>query len=87
MQALIRTEVGLSPKERASDHFTCSQREATVMSLKYRGINYEQTQPAVEVSEEVIGLYRGAVATRHNPRQVPAGARPQGLTYRGAKVR
>lgn len=57
------------------------------MSLKYRGIDYEPTQQPVEVSEEVIGLYRGAVATRHNPRKVPSQPHPQGLTYRGAKVR
>lgn len=57
------------------------------MSLKYRGVDYEPTQQPVEVSEEVIGLYRGAVATRHNPRKVPSQPHPQGLTYRGAKVR
>lgn len=57
------------------------------MSLKYRGVNYEPNQQPVEVTEEVIGLYRGAVATRHNPRQAVTQSHPQGLTYRGAKVR
>lgn len=57
------------------------------MSLKYRGVNYEATSQSVEVSEEVIGLYRGAVATRHNPKKVPHQDHSEGLVYRGAKVR
>ncbi|NJL46612.1 MAG: DUF4278 domain-containing protein [Leptolyngbyaceae cyanobacterium SM2_5_2] len=56
------------------------------MSLKYRGVSYDATQPQVAVSEEVIGRYRGAVATRHLAEQVNA-AHVQGLKYRGAAVR
>jgi hypothetical protein len=36
-----------------------------MMSLKYRGTDYELATPQVAVSEDVIGRYRGAVATRH----------------------
>ncbi|MGF1570547.1 MAG: DUF4278 domain-containing protein [Nodosilinea sp.] len=56
------------------------------MSLKYRGIDYEAINPQVALSEEVIGHYRGAVATRHVAKQAKA-AHPQGLKYRGAVVR
>lgn len=56
------------------------------MSLKYRGVSYDATEAQVSVWEEVIGRYRGVVATRHLPKQAPA-ARVQGLKYRGATVR
>ncbi|MBE9108884.1 DUF4278 domain-containing protein [Nodosilinea sp. LEGE 07298] len=56
------------------------------MSLTYRGVDYEQVTPQVAISEEVIGRYRGAVATRHVAKQVKAD-HPQGLKYRGAVVR
>lgn len=56
------------------------------MSLKYRGVDYEPATAQVNVSEEVIGRYRGAVATRHVAPQAQA-AHPQGLKYRGATVR
>jgi hypothetical protein len=56
------------------------------MSMKYRGVNYDATQSQVAVSEEVIGRYRGAVATRHLPKQVKS-EHPQGLKYRGELVR
>lgn len=56
------------------------------MSLKYRGVDYEPATAQVNVSEEVIGRYRGAVATRHVASQTKA-AHPQGLKYRGATVR
>jgi hypothetical protein len=56
------------------------------MSLKYRGVDYEPATTQVAVSEEVIGRYRGAVATRHLADKVQA-AHPQGLKYRGAVVR
>ncbi len=56
------------------------------MSLKYRGISYDATQPQVAMSEEVIGRYRGAVAKRHLVKRA-SGAPVQGLKYRGAAVR
>lgn len=56
------------------------------MSLKYRGVDYEPVTAQVAVSEEVIGRYRGAVATRHVAPQAKAN-HPQGLKYRGAAVR
>ncbi|MBD2426325.1 DUF4278 domain-containing protein [Phormidium sp. FACHB-1136] len=56
------------------------------MSLMYRGITYNPTQAAVEMSEEVIGRYRGAVATRHLAKNAKAD-HAQGLKYRGAWVR
>lgn len=57
------------------------------MSLKYRGISYDASQPDIELLEEVIGRYRGAIATRCIARRVVAQPHPQGLTYRGIKVR
>jgi hypothetical protein len=54
--------------------------------LKYRGVDYDNVTPQVAVSEEVIGRYRGAVATRHIPKQAKS-AHLQGLKYRGAVVR
>lgn len=56
------------------------------MSLKYRGVDYEPATTQVTVSEEVIGRYRGAVATRHVALHAKAD-HPQGLKYRGAAVR
>ncbi|PZV14138.1 MAG: hypothetical protein DCF21_13240 [Leptolyngbya sp.] len=61
-------------------------KERRKMSLKYRGVEYEPATSQVAVSEEVIGRYRGAVATRHLAKQVKAD-HPQGLKYRGAVVR
>ncbi|MEL6320079.1 MAG: DUF4278 domain-containing protein [Cyanobacteria bacterium J06626_14] len=56
------------------------------MSLRYRGANYEPTNNSFEVTEEVIGHYRGAVVTRRVAKNV-ANQHIEGLTYRGAKVR
>lgn len=56
------------------------------MSLKYRGADYEQATSQVAVAEEVIGRYRGAVATRQVATQAKA-THPQGLKYRGVPVR
>ena len=55
------------------------------MSLTYRGVDYEPATTQVAISEEVIGRYRGAVATRHVTTQM--AEHPQGLKYRGAPVR
>lgn len=57
------------------------------MSLRYRGVDYEPAQPQVEISEELIGRYRGAAVARHNAKQSQAQAPVQGLKYRGAIVR
>lgn len=56
------------------------------MSLMYRGIAYNPSHAMVNLSEEVIGRYRGAMATRHLAKQTKV-ERPQGLKYRGAWVR
>ncbi len=58
------------------------------MQLSYRGVKYNTTAPAVEVTEtEEIGHYRGA--TYHVRRAVGAAARKTSdvLKYRGAVVR
>ncbi len=57
------------------------------MSLRYRGADYEPTSANVEMTEEVIGRYRGAVVTRRVPKQVQQHGRVQGLKYRGASIR
>ena len=57
------------------------------MSLKYRGIDYEVASSDVHVSEEVIGRYRGAVATRQTVDNKHNNAHIDGLKYRGAIVR
>jgi hypothetical protein len=57
------------------------------MSLRYRGVDYEPAQPQVEISEELIGRYRGAVVSRHTPKQPVSHAPVQGLKYRGAAVK
>lgn len=56
------------------------------MSLMYRGVAYNPSSVNLDMSEEVIGRYRGAVATRHIAKQAKA-ERAQGLKYRGAWVR
>jgi hypothetical protein len=61
--------------------------EAKTMSLRYRGAEYEPTQATLEMTEEVIGHYRGAVVTRRVPKQAPVQQHAEGLKYRGAVVR
>lgn len=56
------------------------------MSLRYRGAEYEPTQVNLEMTEEVIGRYRGAVVTRRVPKRSVNQSHPQGLKYRGADV-
>jgi hypothetical protein len=56
------------------------------MTMTYRGINYEPTNAHVDVKEEVIGRYRGAVVTRRFNSQLHE-QHPQGMKYRGAIVR
>ncbi|NEQ33712.1 MAG: DUF4278 domain-containing protein [Leptolyngbya sp. SIO4C5] len=57
------------------------------MSLHYRGVEYEPTQPDVVIAEgEVIGRYRGAVVRRHVAKHVPVQPQSEGLKYRGATV-
>jgi hypothetical protein len=57
------------------------------MSLKYRGTEYQVATSEVQVTEEVIGHYRGAVVTRHVATDEHANAPIEGLKYRGAIVR
>jgi hypothetical protein len=57
------------------------------MSLKYRGTEYQAATSEVQVAEEVIGHYRGAVVTRHVATDEHANAPIEGLKYRGAIVR
>lgn len=57
------------------------------MSLRYRGVSYEPTQPHVEISEEFIGHYRGAVVSRQNLKQPVVHTPAQGLKYRGVTVK
>lgn len=58
-----------------------------MLNLKYRGVNYQANTADVQMSEEVIGRYRGAVVTRHCAKNAPAQSYPNGLKYRGAAVR
>lgn len=57
------------------------------MSLRYRGVDYEPAQSQVEISEELIGRYRGATVARHTPKQQIAQTSVRGLKYRGATVK
>jgi hypothetical protein len=84
--SLRETEVELQLEGTRLCLFTFTLKERRKMSLKYRGVDYEPATSQVAVSEEVIGRYRGAVATRHVAQQVK-GASAQGLKYRGAIVR
>jgi len=56
------------------------------MTLRYRGAEYDTHTNAVQVTEEVIGQYRGATVTRHVAQNLH-NEQVEGLTYRGAKVR
>ena len=56
------------------------------MTLRYRGAEYSPQTPQVQLTEEVIGQYRGAVVTRHVAKSLHAD-HIDGLVYRGAKVR
>lgn len=57
------------------------------MSLRYRGVNYEPAQAHIEISEEFIGHYRGAIVTRHNLKQASATKPIEGLKYRGITIK
>lgn len=57
------------------------------MSLRYRGVNYEPAQAHIEISEEFIGHYRGAVVTRHTLKQASAQRPAEGLKYRGVTIK
>ena len=56
------------------------------MTLRYRGAEYDTHTTEVQLSEEVIGQYRGATVTRHVAKNVQAN-HVDGLVYRGAKVK
>lgn len=55
------------------------------MTLRYRGAEYDTHTNSVQITEEVIGHYRGATVTRHVAPNVH-NEHVDGLTYRGAKV-
>jgi hypothetical protein len=57
------------------------------MKLTYRGVDYEAATSNVQVAEEVIGRYRGAVVTRHVTTGNIHNVHVDGLKYRGAVVR
>ncbi len=56
------------------------------MTLRYRGAEYSPQTTQVQLSEEVIGQYRGATVTRHVANNVHP-QRVDGLVYRGAVVK
>ena len=56
------------------------------MTLRYRGAEYSTQANQVQLSEEVIGQYRGATATRRVAKDLHAN-HVDGLVYRGAKVK
>lgn len=57
------------------------------MHLRYRGVDYETEIQNLDVTEEVIGRYRGAVVKRHVAKNTPTSNRAEGLVYRGARVK
>ncbi|ASC71532.1 uncharacterized protein XM38_024840 [Halomicronema hongdechloris C2206] len=57
------------------------------MHLRYRGVDYETETQNLDMTEEVIGRYRGAVVKRHVAKNAPAQGRASGLVYRGARVK
>ncbi len=56
------------------------------MTLRYRGVEYSTQTPQVQLTEEVIGQYRGATVTRHVAQNLHAD-HVDGLVYRGAVVK
>jgi len=56
------------------------------MALKYRGASYETATAQVNVAQETIGRYRGAVVARKVVQNVEPHT-TNGLVYRGAAVR
>ena len=58
------------------------------MQLSYRGVKYNTTKPAVQVTEtEEIGHYRGATYHVRRAANAPAHRTKDVLKYRGAIVR
>ncbi|CAN5641112.1 hypothetical protein BH23CYA1_BH23CYA1_05680 [soil metagenome] len=57
------------------------------MQLSYRGVKYNTSKPAVEVTEiQEIGHYRGATYHMHRAINAPARQSSDVLKYRGAIV-
>jgi len=55
------------------------------MQFSYRGVNYEQDLPTVEMTEgEMGGKYRGQAWTYRYPRHIPVPQPTPQLKYRGA---
>ena len=58
------------------------------MQLSYRGVKYNTTKPAVQVTEtEELGHYRGATYHVRRASSVPARRTSDVLKYRGAIIR
>jgi hypothetical protein len=55
------------------------------MKLRFRGAEYSTHSNNIQMVEEVIGQYRGAVVTRRVAKNAPH-QHVEGLTYRGAAV-
>ena len=54
------------------------------MQLSYRGANYEQDVPSLEMTDsEITGKYRGQAVTYRYPRHIPVPQATPQLKYRG----
>lgn len=74
-------------KERASLNISIPL-EAITMQLSYRGVKYNTSKPAVQVTEtEEVGHYRGATYHVRKALNAPAARSTDVLKYRGAIVR
>ncbi|MEM1280232.1 MAG: DUF4278 domain-containing protein [Cyanobacteria bacterium P01_D01_bin.6] len=56
------------------------------MALRYRGAEYSIKNAQIQLTEEVIGQYRGATVTRRVAKDLPV-EHVEGLVYRGAPVK
>jgi hypothetical protein len=53
------------------------------MKLSYRGLNYNDDPPTIDMMEEAGGLYRGCQWQIRYPRHVPIAQPSHALKYRG----
>lgn len=53
------------------------------MKLSYRGLNYNDDPPTIDMMEEAGGLYRGCQWQIRYPRHVPIAQPSHSLKYRG----
>ncbi|AFZ29030.1 hypothetical protein Glo7428_0429 [Gloeocapsa sp. PCC 7428] len=55
------------------------------MKLTYRGVNYESSEPNIQMTEgDIGGQYRGVNWKQRYPRHIPVPQPVVGLKYRGA---